>query len=78
MQSGVSILDLGLNEFRLDLLDYIKTHSDLERTPFGLHTVVPSSKETPLGIVFVLKNINDSVNDDRQNRLHPVLYGLHL
>lgn len=71
MQSGVSILDLGLNEFRLDLLDYIKTHGDLERTPFGLHAVVPSSKETPSGIVFVLKNINDSVNVDWQNRLHP-------
>ena len=71
MQSGVSILDLGLNEFRLDLLDYIKTHGDLERTPYGLHAVVPSSSDAPPGIVFVLKNINDSVNIDRQNRLHP-------
>lgn len=71
MQSGVSILDLGLNEFRLDLLDYIKNHGDLEKTPFGLHAVVPSSGGTPPGIVFVLKNINDNVNIDRQNRLHP-------
>ena len=71
MQSGVSILDLGLNEFRLDLLDYIKTHGDLERAPFGLHAVVPSSENAPPGIIFVLKNINDNVNRDRQNRLHP-------
>ena len=71
MQSGVSILDLGLNEFRLDLLEYIKAHGDLEKTPFGLHAVVPSSDEAPPGIVFVLKNINDGVNIDRQNRLHP-------
>ncbi|WP_400238653.1 helicase-related protein [Methanomethylophilus alvi] len=71
MQSGVSILDLGLNEFRLDLLDYIKTHGDLERAPFGLHAVVPSSEDAPPGIIFVLKNINDNVNRDRQNRLHP-------
>jgi len=71
MQSGVSILDLGLNEFRLDLLDYIKSHGDLERTPFGLHAVVPSSNDAPPGILFVLKNINDNVNIDKQNRLHP-------
>ena len=71
MQSGVSILDLGLNEFRLDLLDYIKTHGDLERAPFGLHAVVPSSADVPSGIIFVLKNINDNVNRDKQNRLHP-------
>lgn len=25
MQSGISIMDLGLNEFRLDLLEYVKS-----------------------------------------------------
>ena len=71
MQSGVSILDLGLNEFRLDLLEYIKSHGSLEHTPFGLHAVVPSSGDVPPGVIFVLRNINDNVNRDRQNRLHP-------
>lgn len=71
MQSGVSILDLGLNEFRLDLLDYIKAHGNLEGSPFGLHAVVPSSEGSPPGIMFVLKNINDNVNVDKRNRLHP-------
>ncbi|MBQ8644620.1 MAG: DEAD/DEAH box helicase family protein [Candidatus Methanomethylophilaceae archaeon] len=71
MQSGVSILDLGLNEFRLDLLDYVKTHGDLERAPHGLHAVIPSSEDSPPGVIFVLRNINDNVNRDRQNRLHP-------
>lgn len=71
MQSGVSILDLGLNEFRLDLLDYIKTHGNLDRAPFGLHAVVPSSDNVPPGVIYVLKNINDNVNRDKQNRLHP-------
>lgn len=71
MQSGVSILDLGLNEFRLDLLEYIKSHGGLEHTPFGLHAVVPSSVDVPPGVIFVLRNINDNVNRDKQNRLHP-------
>lgn len=71
MQSGISILDLGLNEFRLDLLDYVREHGGLDSSPFGLHAVVPSSLDMPQGTIFVLKNINENVNIDHQNRLHP-------
>lgn len=71
MQSGISIMDLGLNEFRLDLLEYVKRNGDMDTVPFGLHAVVPSSEECPPGVVFVLKNRNNSVNIDKQNRLHP-------
>jgi hypothetical protein len=62
---------LGLNEFRLDLLDYIKNHADLDKTPFGLHAVVPAIDGTQPGVIFVLKNINGGVNIGNQNRLHP-------
>lgn len=71
MSSGISIMDLGLNEFRLDLLDYIKKHPDIEKTPFGLHAVAPATQETPAGVIYVLKNRSNSVNIDNQNRLHP-------
>ena len=71
MASGISIMDLGLNEFRLDLLEYIKHHPDIDKTPFGLHCVVPASEDTPSGVIFVLKNCSNSVNIDKQNRLHP-------
>ncbi|GAB1476929.1 helicase-related protein [Bacillota bacterium] len=71
MQSGISIMDLGLNEFRLDLLEYVKNNGDMDKVPFGLHAVVPASEDCPPGVVFVLKNRNNSVNIDMQNRLHP-------
>ena len=71
MSGGISIMDLGLNEFRLDLLDYMKRHNDVEKAPKGMHAVVPKGEETPAGVIFVLKNINDSVNIDHQNRIHP-------
>jgi len=71
MSTGISIMDLGLNEFRLDLLDYIKRRGDLDNTPFGLHTVIPAGNESPPGVAYVLKNINGSVNIDNQNRIHP-------
>ena len=35
MNTGVSIMDLGLNEFRLDLLEYMNSNHDVEHTPFG-------------------------------------------
>jgi hypothetical protein len=71
MTTGISIMDLGLNEFRMDLLEYIKTHDDLNKKPKGLHAVVPASAENPEGVIFVLRNINNSVNIDNQNRIHP-------
>lgn len=71
MSSGISIMDLGLNEFRLDLLDYVKNHPDLDKTPFGLHAVTRSGDDTPGGVIYVLKNRSNTVNIDNQNRLHP-------
>lgn len=71
MSSGISIMDLGLNEFRLDLLEYIKQHGDVEAAPHGMHAVVAATEDAPPGVVFVLKNLNTRVNIEGQNRLHP-------
>ena len=71
MQSGVSIMDLGLNEFRLDLLDYIKRNGELDNTPFGLHAVAAGNGDWPQGTIFILKNRNAKINSHNQNQLHP-------
>ena len=71
MNSGVSIMDLGLNEFRLDLMDYMKLGHDIEHTPMGLHALIPAEDGAPKGVVFVLKNRSNDINIDRKNRLHP-------
>ncbi len=73
VKTGISITDLGLNDFRMDLLNYLKTHDDLPRMPHGLHTVIPSDPKRGLhpGVIFTLRNIHDSVNVNQQNRLHP-------
>lgn len=68
MTTGISIMDLGLNEFRMDLLAYVKQHPNLDRTPFGIHTVVRGERP---GVVFILKNINRAIDIEKQNRLHP-------
>ncbi|MBC3537990.1 helicase-related protein [Megasphaera hominis] len=68
MTNGVSIMDLGLNEFRMDLLAYMKEHPDIDRMPFGIHAVVKSEKP---GVMFVLRNVNENINVKNRNRLHP-------
>jgi superfamily II DNA or RNA helicase len=73
LKTGISITDLGLNDFRMDLVNYVKTHGDLAAVPNGMHAVVPAAPERGLvpGVIFALRNRNDSVNVNRQNRLHP-------
>ncbi len=68
MTSGISIMDLGLNDFRMDLLSYMKEHPDIDRLPFGIHAVAHGEKS---GVIFVLKNVNTKINIKNQNRLHP-------
>jgi len=73
VKTGISITDLGLNEFRMDLLNYVKERGEFDNVPFGLHAVVPAQGDLGLqpGVIFALKNIHDSVNLNQQNRLHP-------
>jgi superfamily II DNA or RNA helicase len=73
LKTGISITDLGLNDFRMDLVNYVKTHEDLASLPNGMHAVVPAAPQRGLvpGVIFALRNRNDGVNINRQNRLHP-------
>jgi hypothetical protein len=73
LKTGISITDLGLNDFRMDLVNYVKTHGDLPNLPNGMHAVIPAAPERGLvpGVMFALRNRNEGVNINRQNRLHP-------
>ncbi|AOO35069.1 ATP-dependent helicase [Escherichia coli] len=73
LKTGVSITDLGLNEFRMDLLNLMKLYGEPRNAPSGMHAVVEAKPELGLlpGVVFALKNVNNSIDSDLQNRLHP-------
>lgn len=73
VDTGVSITDLGLNDFRMDLVNYINENGSLESVPSGIHTVCNKVIEKGIheGVIFVLKNINSDVNIDSINQLHP-------
>ncbi len=74
MSTGIAITDLGLNDFRMDLLEFIK-NSDIkfDKIPNGMHSVVFEDKNIGLekGVIYILKNINNDINVDNVNQLHP-------
>lgn len=73
VRTGVSITDLGLNDFRMDLLGYIKDDPTIASSPKGIHAVVPAQPEKGLkpGALFALRNIKADEMLNRGNRLHP-------
>ena len=71
MDSCISIMNLGLNKFHLDLQELLKKYGDAEHLPKGIHAIAKRQNDTPSGVIFVLKNLNQGVNIDKQNRLHP-------
>lgn len=73
VRTGVSIMDLGLNEFRMDLLGYMKEDDGVATAPKGLHAVVPADRAKGLlpGVIFALRDVNGSEHINRGNRLHP-------
>ena len=74
VEGGISITNLGLNEFRMDLIDYHKSNPDIDKIPAGIDAIVEGDEP---GILFVLRNINDAVNQGGLNRLHPY-YLIHV
>ncbi len=73
MNTGISITDLGLNDFRMDLIEFVNKNGDLSKIPNGMHSVVFADENKGLkkGVIYILKNINNEVNIDNMNQLHP-------
>ncbi|MBR1612842.1 MAG: DEAD/DEAH box helicase family protein [Succinivibrio sp.] len=71
MDDGISITDLGLNDFRLDLMEFIKTNSNLDRTPFGLSAITQSTDDCQPGVIFVLKNTSSEIKQKKNNQIYP-------
>ncbi len=73
VKTGVSITDLGLNDFRMDLLNHAKNDKELPSVPNGMHAVVSANPALGLtaGVIFTLRNLNHGIHVSQSNRLHP-------
>lgn len=73
IDGSITITDLGLNDFRMDLARYIREKGYPEGIPYGLYAVTKEDSEKGIkpGVIFVLKNTNDKMSAHTKNRLHP-------
>ncbi|WP_233340664.1 DEAD/DEAH box helicase [Streptococcus sp. 121] len=71
MSEGISIMDLGLEDYRQDLKRYLEKHPDLAKVPKGIQAVVEVDQAERQGAIFLLKQKGEETALSRQNRLHP-------
>lgn len=74
MNSGISIMDLGLGRFRMDLVSYIeKNWWKFPSHSLGMHTVCSAIPEKWIecGVIYILKNRSYTMETDKINHLHP-------
>jgi len=73
---SISITDMTLNDFRMDLAEYLKAHPvELETMPLGMFAVTEADdltgEELGAGVVFCLKSENARVQTDSTYALAP-------
>lgn len=77
ISGGISITDLTMNDFKMDLMEYMKLHKEeLERSPLGMYAVTSTEVEDlkdqiKPGVIFALKQINNSAKPEESNSLYP-------
>ena len=71
LRQGVGITDLGLNDFRMDLVSWVRENGSLDDAPLGMHAIVPAGPKLPPGAIFCLRNLDAEAELKQHNRLHP-------
>ncbi|AKN32607.1 helicase [Clostridium carboxidivorans P7] len=74
---GISITDLTMNDFKMDLMEYMKTHKEeLEKAPLGMYAVTKMEEDElknqiKPGVIFTLKQVNINAKPEESNSLYP-------
>lgn len=78
LKTGVSITDLGLNEYALALKNYLEGHPGTGSLPPGVNAVVEAIPDAGLvpGVVFFLRNRDEKLRNEA-NYFHP-FYAVYL
>ena len=76
ISGGISITDLTLNDFRMDLGEYLKNNTEyIESMPLGIHGIVLPDALTGIevnsGAIFCLKCVNSKIQPDSNYSLAP-------
>lgn len=77
ISGGISITDLTMNDFKMDLSSYMKENREkLDKAPMGMYAVVnvedKDLKDTiKPGVIFTLKQLNTIAKTEESNTLYP-------
>lgn len=73
ISGGISITDLTFNDFKMDLVNYMKKHKEvLETASTGMYAIAKSNiDEAEKGVIFCLKQINQEIKPSEHNPLNP-------
>jgi superfamily II DNA or RNA helicase len=75
ISGGISITDLTMNDFKMDLMEFMKVNKKaLEEAPQGMYAIASTSPELPEvkpGVIFALKQVNPHVAVKKHNALYP-------
>lgn len=76
ISGGISITDLTFNDFKIDLMGYMKDNRKiLDEAPFGMYAVTKIDEtlkdEVKPGVIFTLKQIEGNEQRKEQNALYP-------
>ena len=76
ISGGISITDLTFNDFKIDLMEYMKEHEEeLSHAPRGLYAIARISDNlrdaVRPGVIFVLRQIKGARQTKEQNPLFP-------
>lgn len=76
INGNISITDLSFNDFKMDLVNYMKNHKELlEKAPTGMYAIAKSNiDEAVRGVVFCLKKINQNIKPSEYNTLNPYFF----
>lgn len=73
INGGISITDLTFNDFKMDLVNYMKNNKEvLEKAPTGMYAIAKSNiEEAEKGVIFCLKQVNKDIKPSEYNTLNP-------
>ena len=76
IDNTISITDLTFNDFKIELMDYMKEHNgELEKAPKGIYSIIDIPEEltdeVEPGVVFLLRQVTGTTETKERNPLSP-------
>lgn len=77
ISGGISITDLTMNDFKMDLMEYMKHSRDkLDKAPMGMYAISTIDDDSlreniKPGVIFTLKQVNQFAKPEEHNPLYP-------